>query len=262
MSLNRETYYTTARARYFTSIYSSRPADSEQESVVLVHGLCQSGTYMTRLAMELARKFIVYVPDLPGFGKSSKPPQVLNIQETADALYDWAKAANIGKAYYLGNSTGCQAIVDFTIHYVDMVKGIILQGPTIDPYYRSVPGQLGSFVRNSREEPSLQKRNMIIDYSKCGLRRVRKTFEYALIYETEKYLPEIKVPAMVVRGSEDMIVSQEWARQATELLPGGELTIIPGAAHSVNMSMPKELATITEKFIENINVKNHESTIS
>ena len=262
MSLKRETYYTTARGSYYTRIYFSHPVDSGKESVVLVHGLGISGTYMHMLALELSRKYTVYVPDLPGFGNSTKPPHVLTIPELADALYDWAGAANPGKAFYLGNSTGCQVIVDFTIHYKDMVKGVILQGPTIDPYYRSVPEQLGSFVRNSPREPSTQMLNMIKDYSKCGLRRVKKTFEFALLYETEKYLPLVKVPALVVRGSEDMIVSHEWASQAAELLPEGQLKIITGAAHTINMSMPQELATTTDEFIENINVNKYESAIS
>jgi 2-hydroxy-6-oxonona-2,4-dienedioate hydrolase len=236
--------------------------DSGQESIVLVHGLGISGTYMNMLAMELSKKYTVYVPDLPGFGNSSKPPHVLNIPELADALHDWSKAVNIEKACYLGNSTGCQVIVEFAIHHKDMVNAVILQGPTIDPYYRSVPEQLGSFVRNGFREPSTQLLNMIKDYSKCGLRRVIKTFEFALLYETEKYLPEVNVPALVVRGSEDMIVSHEWASRAAELLPEGQLRIITGAAHTINMSMPQELATVTEEFIENIKVKEYESAVS
>jgi 2-hydroxy-6-oxonona-2,4-dienedioate hydrolase len=262
MSIKRETYYTTARAKYYTRIFFTRPVDSGQESVVLVHGLGISGTYMNMLALELSKKYTVYVPDLPGFGDSSKPPHVLNIPELADALYDWARAANIGTATYLGNSTGCQVIVDFAINYKDMVKAVILQGPTIDPYYRSVPEQLGSFVRNGSREPSTHLLNMIKDYSKCGLRRVIKTFRFALLYETEKYLPEVNVPALVVRGSEDMIISHEWAARAAELLPQGEFKIITGAAHTVNMSMPHELATVTDDFIENLKVKEYESAIS
>ncbi len=257
MYQKRETFFKTDKANYFTRIYHSQPVDIAQEKIVLVHGLGISGTYMHLLAMELGRKYLVYVPDLPGFGYSSKPPHTLNIQELADALYDWAKAVNTGKAYYLGNSTGCQVITDFTIHYKDMVKGIVLQGPAIDPYYRSAGEQLGSFVRNTPGEPNSQMLIMIKDYSKCGIKRVRKTFEYALIYETEKFLPKVDVPALVVRGDKDMLISQDWAEQATELLPQGSLKIIPGAAHTINYSMPGELASITDNFIENKDVKEH-----
>jgi 2-hydroxy-6-oxonona-2,4-dienedioate hydrolase len=259
MNRKRETFYETGKADYFTRIYHSQPVDIEQETIVLVHGLGISGTYMHLLAMELGKKYLVYVPDLPGFGYSSKPPHTLNIQELADALYDWAKAANVNKAYYLGNSTGCQVIVDFTIHYKDMVKGVILQGPTIDPYQRSAQQQIFQFLVKTPDEPPSQMPIMIKDYSKCGIKRVRKTFEYALIYETEKFLPRVDVPALVVRGDKDGLVSQEWAEEAAELLTQGSLKVIPGVAHTVNMAMPEELAIITDEFIENIKVKKYES---
>jgi 2-hydroxy-6-oxonona-2,4-dienedioate hydrolase len=260
MSSKRETYFETGKADYFTRIYHSRPVDIEQETIVLVHGLGISGTYMHLLAMELGKKYRVYVPDLPGFGYSSKPPHTLNIQELADALYDWAKAASVSKAYYLGNSTGCQVIVDFAIHYKDMVKGVILQGPTIDPHQRSASRQISQFLLKTPDEPPSQMLIMIKDYGKCGIKRVRKTFEYALIYETEKFLPEVNVPALVVRGGKDGLVSQEWAEEAAELLPQGSLKVIPGVAHTVNMAMPEELANITDEFIENIKVKKYENT--
>jgi 2-hydroxy-6-oxonona-2,4-dienedioate hydrolase len=259
MSRKRETYFKTSRADYFTRIYHTLPMDIEQETIVLVHGLGISGTYMHLLAMELADKYLVYVPDLPGFGYSSKPPHTLNIQELADALHDWAIAAGVPKAYYLGNSTGCQVITDFTIHYKDRVKGVILQGPTIDPYQRSASQQILKFLGKTPDEPPTQMLIMIKDYGKCGIKRVRKTFEYALIYETEKFLPKVDVPALVVRGEKDGLVSQEWAEEAAELLPQGSLKIIQGVAHTINYAMPEELAIITHEFIGNIKVNKYES---
>ena len=260
MSLKRETYIKSGRISYFTRIYHTKPVDSPHEAVVLVHGLGISGTYMHYLASELANKYVVYVPDLPGFGYSSKPPHVLNIQELADALHDWARAANVEKAWYLGNSTGCQVIVDFAIHYPDMVKGVILQGPTIDPYHRTMGDQLLRFVTNSSDEPSSQILIMMKDYRLCGIKRVKKTFEFALLYETEKFLPRVEAPALVVRGDMDELVSQEWAEEAANLLPQGELRIIEGVAHTINMAMPKELAGVTDEFIENhVKIKEYES---
>ena len=260
MSVKRETYIKSGRISYFTRIYHTRPVDSPQEAVVLVHGLGISGTYMHFLASELANKYIVYVPDLPGFGYSSKPPHVLNIQELADALRDWARAIDLKKAWYLGNSTGCQVIVDFAIHNSDMVNGVILQGPAIDPYHRTVGDQLLRFVTNTPDEPSAQMLIMMKDYRLCGIRRVRKTFGFALIYETEKFLPKVEVPALVVRGDKDELVTREWAEEAARLLPLGSLRIIEGVAHTINMAMPQELAGVADEFIDNhVKVKEYES---
>jgi 2-hydroxy-6-oxonona-2,4-dienedioate hydrolase len=65
---------------------SRSEAPSHRPPVVLVHGYGMSSRYMVPLALELARDFVVYVPDLPGFRRSSKPRKVLDIVELADAL--------------------------------------------------------------------------------------------------------------------------------------------------------------------------------
>lgn len=252
MNTKRTTYIKTDFASYYTRIYSSIPEDSPREKIVLVHGLGISGTYMHKLAVELAKKYLVYVPDLPGFGKSSKLPHTLTIWELADALIDWAGHFPVDKAFYLGNSTGCQVITEMAIHKIEKIKGIILQGPAIDPFHREAWEQIMRFVKNSPSEPHSQVLIMLKDYTKCGIRRVRDTLDFALRYPTEEYLPQVNVPALVVRGELDQLVTQGWAEKAAELLPQGSLKIIPQAAHTVNYSAPEELARVSDEFIENL----------
>src|SRR3712207_6887962 len=50
----------------------------------------------------------VHIPDLPGFGRSTKPPKVLTIPDLADALAAWMAEAGLGRAALVGNSLGCQ----------------------------------------------------------------------------------------------------------------------------------------------------------
>jgi pimeloyl-ACP methyl ester carboxylesterase len=50
---------------------------STAPSVVLVHGLSVSSGYMIPTAERLSAFYRVYVPDLPGFGKSGKPSHIL-----------------------------------------------------------------------------------------------------------------------------------------------------------------------------------------
>ena len=71
----------------------SAPKDSLP--VVLVHGLVVSSRYMMPLAELLSLHYRVYVPDLPGFGKSDKPPRALNVAELSDALNAWMLQAGL-----------------------------------------------------------------------------------------------------------------------------------------------------------------------
>lgn len=59
---------------------------AQSPAVALVHGLGLSGRYMLPTARHLAPHFPVYVPDLPGFGDSSKPAKALDVPALADAL--------------------------------------------------------------------------------------------------------------------------------------------------------------------------------
>src|SRR5207248_863562 len=94
-------------ARHFKNlILASAPA------IVLVHGLGASHRYLMPVAEELSHFVQVYVPDLPGFGLSDKPRQTFTIPQLADALADWIHAAGLGRPILLGNSMGCQIIVD------------------------------------------------------------------------------------------------------------------------------------------------------
>lgn len=76
-----------------------------------------------------------------------------------------------------------------------------------------------------------------------------KTFRYALEDRMEEKLPHVRVPALVVRGSRDLIVSQRWAEEAASLLPLGRLVVIPGAPHTVTYNAPLKLAGAVRAFL-------------
>jgi pimeloyl-ACP methyl ester carboxylesterase len=104
--------------------------------VVLVHGLAVPHRYLMPTAALLARRHPVGVPDLPGFGLSAEPGRVLGTRELADALGGWLAATGGGPAVLLGNSYGCQLIVDLVIRAPSLAAAVVLAGPTVDPRAR------------------------------------------------------------------------------------------------------------------------------
>ena len=55
---------------------STRRLPPDAPRIVLVHGIGVSGRYLMPTATRLAQIFRVYVPDLPGFGLSTKPSEM------------------------------------------------------------------------------------------------------------------------------------------------------------------------------------------
>ena len=217
--------------------------------MVLVHGLVVSSRYMVPTAERLAPHCRVFAPDLPGFGRSEKPPRVLDVAGLSDALSAWMGEVGLERAALVGNSFGCQIIADLAVRHPARVERAVLQGPTMDPLGRSVPRQVGRFLIDAPREPLSLLPIELLDYISAGTRRAWRTFRYALEDRIEKKLPHMRVPTLVVRGSRDPIVPQRWAEAATRSLPMGRLVVIPGSAHAMNYSSPLELTRVVLPFL-------------
>ncbi len=234
------------------------PVPDRSLAVILIHGIGVSSRYMVPTAERLAPYFRVYAPDLPGFGRSAKPSHVLNLTELADALDGWMQAVGLERAVLLGNSFGCQIIVEFFLRHPERVERAVLQGPTVDPKARTALQQIIRWQLDSPREPPSLGLVLIRDYRDCGVRRVVRTFQYALQDRIEEKLPHMQIPTMVVRGGRDPIVPQRWAEEATRLLPEGRLVVIPGAAHTVNYNSPLELARVARPFLSGYRPRDEE----
>ncbi len=225
------------------------PEPTTSRAVVLVHGVAVSSRYMVPTAERLAPDYRVFAPDLPGFGKSHKPPRILNVAELADSLAGWMDVVGLHRTALLGNSFGCQVVVELAVRHPSRVERAVLQGPTVDPAARTAHQQIWRWLRNASEDPPSHALNIVRDYRDCGMRRLLRTFRYALEDRIEEKLPHVGVPTLVVRGSRDPITPQRWAEEATRLLPIGRLVVIPGAAHTVNYAAPLELVRVVRPFL-------------
>lgn len=229
---------------------SVEPVPADAPAVVLVHGLGVASTYMVPTAVRLARWYRVYAPDLPGFGHSDKPPDALDIPQLADALVAWMDAAGLERAVFIGNSLGCQIIVNAAVRHSSRIERAVLQGPTMDRHARTLRQQVGRALLDVLREHPTQPLVQTRDYAKFGLRRSLQTFHFAVEDRIEDKLRLVRAPTLVVRGSRDPIVSQRWAEEVTRLLPEGRLVVMPGAPHTLNYSTPREFVQVLRPFLE------------
>jgi 2-hydroxy-6-oxonona-2,4-dienedioate hydrolase len=226
------------------------PSNRNLPPVILVHGLGVSSRYMIPTAVRLTPHRTIYVPDLPGFGKSGKPSRPLNITEMADALARWMNHVGIDRAPMLANSIGCQVIVDLALRRPEMVEGLVLVSPTVDRKARTVFRSFARLLLDVPRERLSLPFIALLDYLQAGMGRTALTFSYAMQDEVEKKLPFVRQPVLVVRGERDPIVPQSWAEEVNGRLPASRLVVIPGAAHGVNHNSPEELAQLVLDFLK------------
>ncbi|HZG94538.1 MAG TPA: alpha/beta hydrolase [Mycobacteriales bacterium] len=215
---------------------------------VLVHGYGVTSRYWFRTARILGESARVLLPTMPGWRGSERPGRVLDVSELADAVADWLRSEEGPPAVVVGNSFGCQVVAELAVRSPGLVAGIVLTGPTVEPAARSFPRMIGRLVRDTVREPPSLAGIIAVDYTAFGPRNVVGVGRVAIAHRLEDVLPRVGVPALVVRGSRDRLVSQAWAERCAALLPRGRLAVIDGVGHAVNHNAADRLAPLVQAF--------------
>lgn len=235
------------RARAARSAAPTAPA-----SIVLVHGIGVSSRYLIPCASRLSVSADVWLPDLPGFGRSTRPAEVLDVAAQARVLSAWLSAVDLPTAHLLGNSFGCQVLVELAATRPHQVASLVLVGPTIDPAARTMRQQTLRYLADVVREPLALLPVALRDYLSCSPRRLLTTLRHALAHHIERRLPAVAAPTLVVRGARDPIAPRRWVEEAASLAPKGRAAVIPGAAHAAHFAAPAALARLVRGFVETI----------
>jgi pimeloyl-ACP methyl ester carboxylesterase len=229
-----------------TRMHAAVHGPGHAPTVVCVHGLACSHRYYLPLAARLAPRFRTVAPDLPGFGWTRGGPEAPDVRAMSTALAAWLRSTGRGGATLVGDSTGCQAIIDLAVVAPDLLGPVVLAGPTFDRRHRTVPDQALRLLANGWVDRTGVRLLPIRlrDRYDAGLRRWLRTFLWCLPDPVERKIGRITTPAVVVRGSRDPLVTTAWAEELVGLLPHGRLVVVPGTGHTVNFAAPDELARV------------------
>jgi pimeloyl-ACP methyl ester carboxylesterase len=198
---------------------------------VLLHGLAVSHRYLMPTAAALTDG-PVHVPDLPGFGLSGKPRQVLDVAQHCAAVAAWMDADGITGARVLGNSFGCQVAVELAVRRPDLVFALVLVGPTVDPAAPTAAGQARRWLADLAWEDPRQARIIAQDVRDARPRRVLSTLRLSVRHRIDHRLPLVQAPVLFLRGEHDPIAPPRWLRQAASLTPQATTDVVPAAAHN------------------------------
>lgn len=216
-------------------------------ALIMPHGLVISGRYLLPTARLLVRDFRIFVPDFPGFGRSEKPAQVLDVPGMADALARFMAVEGVPHAAFLGNSLGCQVILELAARRRELVDRAVLVGPTLDAS-AGAWGNAWRLLRDvPRESPLLVLEHMV-DSARAGLPRALRTYQAGLAHPVLERAAQVRCPVMVVRGTRDPVVPVSWARRIARAIPDASLVEVAGA-HALNYSEPERLVWAVRRFL-------------
>lgn len=248
-------WITAGEIRYHYRVAS--PAHPTTIPLVLVHGLGVSGRYWQRVQPLLARTRAVYAPDLPGFGDTTRPDEVLGSIGLARALGDWLDGLRVSRVHLLGHSLGGQIAAIFAYLRPTMVARLVLVGSTIGTCGASSPHQMIGLLRDAaRESPSLLP-CVLLDYQRAGPRRVLRTDRRTDCDETIAAIARLPMPILVIRGSRDAVVSAAETREILHAAPDAQYREMAGAPHALHWSRPQALTALVEAFLTDDAPKRH-----
>jgi 2-hydroxy-6-oxonona-2,4-dienedioate hydrolase len=214
--------------------------DPELPPIVMLHGLVVSGAYYRPVAAHLDTRYPLYIPDLPGYGRSSST-RVCPLPEMAAQVARWMDAHELGSSVIVGNSLGCQIATWLAIRRPDLVGGLVLVAPTMDP---EAHGPLGVMMRGVRDVPRERQslwRIWMPDLFRSGFRRAITTLLFSIADDQLARLPQVRQPALVIGGERDPIAPPAWVSFMADRMPQARTMILPESPHAMNYSSARDL---------------------
>lgn len=206
---------------------------SAEIPVVLVHGSPGSSAVLEKLGDLLASRFRVIVPDLPGFGASTRDIPDYSFRAHGDYLVQLLDLLNIRKIKIVGFSMGGGVALSIAeraperVQSIVMLSAIGLQEYELTGDYRLNhglhAGQLGVFwlLKNGLPHFGL-------------VRQMHLTVEYARnFYDSDQrplrsVLEHYRAPMLILHGREDRNVPIAAAREHHKLVPQSRLVELEG----------------------------------
>ena len=255
--------------------------------LLLIHGLMTSGYSFRYVIPELAKKYRVIVPDLPGAGRSQAPLDLsMSPKSIATFLDALVSALQIERPYVVGNSLGgYQALWFATLFPTQLRKLIVIHAPVFfqlqsfalrillpSPIGRALFRKLISqdpesfVVRNIHYyDSTIMSRQEAREYSSIFrdpartdvfIRILRESFDPRYMRELVERLSIMKhngqllVPIRLFWAKQDVLVPAAFGHRYQKLLPSAELVWFDHAGHFLQVDDPARTVREIMRFDE------------
>jgi pimeloyl-ACP methyl ester carboxylesterase len=215
--------------------------------VVLVHGLGGRAEDWTNLAPYLSRVgYRVYMPDLPGFGRSARPGDFsYSIPDQANAVIGFMDAMGLKQVDLGGWSMGGWIVQWIASERPERIRRLVLFDAA--GIYEKPAWNTGLFTPASAAEIDqldallMPHPPKVPGFVAADILRISR--EHAWIIHralasmltgsdaTDKLLPSLRMPVLVVWGEVDHITPIDQGETIHRLVPQSELEVIPGCGH-------------------------------
>jgi abhydrolase domain-containing protein 6 len=247
------------------------------DTIIMLHGFGGNKDNWLRFAKYFTPNYRVIIPDLPGFGDSSKPQDAkYNIISQVERLNLFVKELKLTKFHIVGNSMGGSISGNYAVTYPEMVKTLALfDSAGVNSPIKSERALLlekGINPLVARDEKGYDKLLEICFYKPPQIPSVIKKYLakqaikdaslnekiYNEITNTdltilEGKLNKITVPTLIVWGDSDKVIDISSVPIFKKNIRNSQSAIIKECGHLPMMEKPQETASIYLDFLKGKN---------
>ena len=234
---------------------------------MVVHGGGNGAEAWRQNAEALSGNYRVYIPDLPGFGRSDSVNDRFRLWEFVDFVDNFTTALDLDDFYLIGHSIGGGIALHYALKFQKKVKGLVLisswcLGPETalwvrflsQPIFCKYFGEAILACSNGVEWIARQFYSSIkfdnpFSHVNMDIGRTMMNVKGQTTVLLNK-LSQLFVPTLLVWGSKDRIVPAHQAYIAAELIPDCQLKIFRGAGHSVYRERIEEFSAMMDAFTQ------------
>lgn len=255
--------------------------------MLLLHGLGGTRASLFQTAAALSDRYRVHVPDLPGFGSSSKPAfGAYNAPWFASLMLGLLDRLEVPRAGVIGNSMGGRVALEMALTAPDRVEGLVLLCPAVAwirrglhaivrllrPEFGLLPHSFNRSLVSSQFWSMFHDRSVLdpavgelmVDefrriYQTAGARcaflaSARNIYLEAPFGRNGFYprLSELAPPALFVWGRDDPLVPPAFARHVKKWLPSAQQVTLERCGHVPQVERPDETNRLVVSFFEGV----------
>jgi pimeloyl-ACP methyl ester carboxylesterase len=235
------------RMRYFCAGRRGTP-------IVLIHGLGGSAEDWASLLPPLSKEYLVYAPDLPGFGKTPLAPEGYTIRTHVLYMRRFLDALGYPRVALVGNSLGGWIATMFAAEYPERVEHLYLlnsaglkrdNGHSTYATNRVEAQRSLEYVAGRPFPVRLPRFVLDAIVSNSHTPAYRGFIEhYDKQEELDTMLEKVQAPTTIIWGTSDGLFPLTCAYDFQNGIANSELILLPGIGHVPQAQATKTVAKI------------------
>jgi len=241
--------------------------------IAMTHGIGGSGEDFAPIVPGLAKRYRVLTWDVRGFGDSQRPPAGYAIARFAADLAGLLDHVGVERAVIMGTSMGGTISQRFILDFPERTAAAVIMSTSSEVndkgrqrWFEQADtierDGMAAWVRASR--PAEQTDEFMAahpELREAEERRIRNNPDSAVYaqvaravadYNYTEELKSVRVPTLVLVGSEDKQTPPGGSVIISRMIPGAELHIIPGYGHSLPREAPETVVDLVTSFLERV----------